>query len=77
MVFRDLARKRVTSDDIDEIIEADASIALIGPLEGYLKFRVLIFGDDVPLFVGELVEVYTTLSIVHSNYYIWESCEAI
>ena len=52
MGFRDLNRKGVTSDDVDEIIETDASVALISLLEGYLQLGVLVFGDDVPLFVG-------------------------
>lgn len=40
-----------TSDDIDEIVEANASISLFGPLEGSLQLAVLVFGEDAPLFV--------------------------
>lgn len=40
-----------TSDDVDEIIEADASVTLVGLLEGSLKLAVLVLGQDAPLFV--------------------------
>ena len=51
-----------TSDDVDEVIEADASVTLVGLLEGGLQLAVFVLGQDAPLFVQQLVEVRTAFS---------------
>ncbi len=50
---------RGTSNDADEIVEADAPIALVGRFEGRLQLRILVLGQNAPLLVEELVEVRT------------------
>lgn len=47
----------VTSDDIDEIVETNAAIALVCAFEGSLEFTILGFGQDAPLLVEEFFEV--------------------
>lgn len=51
-----------TSDDVDEVIEAYASVTLVGLLEGGLQLAVFVLGQDAPLFVQQFVEVCTAFS---------------
>lgn len=48
-----------TSEDVDEIVETDAAVALICAFEGGLQFAVLCLGEDAPLLVEYLFEVYS------------------
>jgi hypothetical protein len=59
----------VTSDDIDKIVETDSSVSLISLLIRALQISVLVSGDDTPLFIKDIIKIYSTLS-VHSNYII-------
>lgn len=54
----------VTLDDIDEIVEGDASVALVGLLVGGLQLAVLSFGQDAPLLVQQLLKVYSGFSLL-------------
>lgn len=59
----------VTFDDVDKVVEADTTVSLIGLLECDLQLGVLVLGDDAPLLIEDIVEIYSTLA-VHSNYII-------
>lgn len=60
-----------TADDVDHIVEADAAVALVGPLEGGLQLRVFVFGQDRPFFVQQLVEICTALSAHRVIFFIF------
>lgn len=61
--YRCLDRVLRTADDIDEIVETDASIALFGAFVGSLEFCVLCLGEDAPLLVEQFLKVEAWLPV--------------
>ena len=67
-----------TSNDGDEVVKADTSVALVCLFESSLELRVLILCQNAPLLVQQFVEVRTTfpshrvifLSCLNSNTFI-------
>ncbi len=56
-----------TFDDVNEIVEADASVSLLGLLEGRLQLSLLVFIERAPIFPQNLIEISSTFSF-HLSY---------
>lgn len=63
----------VTSDDVDEVVEGDAAVALVSLLEGCLQLAVLSLGEDAPLLVEQLFEVEPRFPVLLGLEHVRES----